>query len=248
MILKTEEELQNYIIAGKIHKTALDEGIKCIYEGVSTFDINKKVASVIKDQGARPSFLGYNAGDGKYPFESCICINHQLVHALPSKNVIVKKGDIVTIDLGILYKGINTDGAYTVEVGSSNEQFFLNTGKRALKEGIKQAIVGKKVGDISSAMQKCVENAGFTVSVDLVGHGIGKKLHEPPQIPCFGKKGTGEILIKNMVIAVEIMYMKGQSPLVLGNDGYSFDTKDKSLSAQFEHTLIVSEKLPIVIV
>lgn len=248
MILKNKNDFNSYLIAGKIHKAALNEGLKSIVEGISTHEINKRLAEVIIKQGGRPSFLGYDAGDGPYPFESCISVNHQLVHALPSPNVIIKRGDIVTIDLGVLYRGINTDAAYTVEVGSSNEQFFLNTGKRALNMAIKQAVVGKKVGDISSAMQKCVEGAGFNVSVDLVGHGIGKKLHEPPQIPCFGKKGVGETLIKNMVIAIEVMYMKGKPSLVLGNDGYSFDTKDKSLSAQFEHTVVVSEKSPIVIV
>jgi len=162
--------------------------------------------------------------------------------------VLVKKGDLVTIDVGVVYKGINTDTAYTVEVNSKKQTFFLNTGKKALKKAVNQAIVGNKIGDISFFMEDTALKAGFNVSYDLVGHGIGYKLHEPPQIPCYGRKHSGERLNENQVLAIEIMYMQGENTLALGKDGFSFDTKDKSLSAQFEHTVVVSKNKPIIIV
>lgn len=248
MLVTTSDQLKKITKSGEICKSALKKGLSFIKPGISTFELNKVVADYIKSQGAKAAFYGYNAGEGPYPFETCICLNHQLVHAIPSKKVIIKSGDLVTIDVGVIYEGHYTDSAYTVEVNSANEDYFLNTGKRSLKAAIKNAVVGKKIGDISSAMQKEVEASGFTVSLDLVGHGVGKALHEPPQIPCFGKKNTGQLLKEGEVLAIEVMYMKGKPALVLGEDGFSFDTKDKSLSAQFEHTIIVRDKKPQIIV
>lgn len=248
MIIKTEDDLTYLKESGRICSLALKTGISSIKSDISTLEINNIVESVILDNGGKPAFLGYNAGEGPYPFATCVCINHQLVHAIPQKNVIVKKGDLVTIDVGVNFKGLITDSSNTIEVETNNEQFFLNTGRRALKAALKQAVALNHVEDISYEMQKEVEGAGFNVSLDLVGHGVGKKLHEEPQIPCYGRKGRGALLTKGLVIAIEIMYMKGKPTLVLGEDGFSFDTKDKSLSAQIEHTVVVTDKEPLILV
>jgi methionyl aminopeptidase len=248
MIIKTNQELQDFIKGGQITKTVLKAALSEIKVGVSTMQIEQTVARVIKENNSIPSFLGVNAGDGPYPYSCCVSINHQLVHTLPSTSAIIKKGDIVTVDLGVKHKGLHTDTAYTVEVDSKDNEYFLNIGKKALKLALRQVKAGVKTGNLSYEMQKTVEDAGFSVSYDLVGHGIGHKLHEPPQITCFGSKNTGEELKENMVIAVEIMYMKGKPTLTMGKDGFSFDTKDGSLAAQFEHTLVVQKNKPPLII
>ncbi|MBP7859945.1 type I methionyl aminopeptidase, partial [Patescibacteria group bacterium] len=232
---------------GRIAKEALDTGIKSLRVGINTLEINNICAQVIQKYGATPSFLNYDNGDGVYPFASCVCVNEELVHALPSKTKILKSGDIVTIDLGVFYNGFHTDLSYTKEIETKNQDYFLNVGKNSLRDAIKQAIVGNYIGDVSQAMQKAVEDANFTVSVDLVGHGIGKKLHEKPQVPCFGRKKSGEKLIEGMVLAIEVMYMKGKSGIKIGKDGFAYVTKDGSLSAQFEHTVIVQKDQPIIL-
>jgi methionyl aminopeptidase len=218
-----------------------------IKPGVNTLEIDAFIKKEIENQKGIPSFLNYDTRAGIYPYSSCIALNYQLVHTTPKKDVIIQNGDLVTIDLAVNYKGIHADTAYTIEVGTNNEEHFLNVGKRALKNALKAAKAGNKIGDISYEMQKEVEKFGFNVSYDLVGHGIGHKMWEPPQIPCFGQKGTGLKLEKSQALAIEIMYMKGSPRLKLGEDGFSMDTADKSLSAQFEHTIIVTDSNPIII-
>lgn len=249
MIVNNQKDLNSLIRGGQITKLVLKKALDAIKVGVSTMDINTVVENEIKKHGASASFYGVDAGEGPYPYSCCVSINHQVVHTLPSSKSIIKTGDIVTVDLGVKYKGFHTDTAYTVQVNSNSEEYFLNTGKKALKAALRQAIAGNYTGDLSHQMQKHAESAGFTVSVDLVGHGIGRKLHEPPQILCYGKKGSGEKLKAGQALAVEIMYMKGKSDLVLGEDGFSIDTKDKGLAAQFEHTIVVQENSnPLIIV
>lgn len=247
MILKNKNDLKNLVKSGQISKSALSLAISSIEAGVKTIDIENKVHEHIKKQGGKPAFLGYDAGDGPYPFATCISVNNVLVHGLPSKYVI-QKGDIVTVDLGTIYNQIYTDTSYTIEVGTTEQSHFLNTGKKALKRAISQAISGNKIGDISYYMQHITESNGYTVSPDLVGHGIGKSLHESPQIPCLGKKNTGQKLVENQVLAIEIMYMKGKSALVMSEDNFGIETKDYSLSAQFEHTVLVKNNKPQIIV
>lgn len=249
MIIDNHKQLEALREGGKINKQILQQALEMAVPDISTYEIEKFVVKEMNRHGVIPSFLGYDAGDGPYPFATCIGINHQLVHTLPSKRAIIKKGDVVTIDMGVLHKGFHTDTAFTVEVGGTNDyKHFLTTGKKALKNAIRQAKTGNYTGDLSYEMQKTVESAGYNVSVDLVGHGIGKKLHEPPQVLCYGKRGTGDLLVKGMVLAVEIMYMAGNSDLTLGEDNFSLDTLDGSVSGQFEHTLVVGEKGPEILV
>lgn len=239
MIIKSTEELKKFVECGEIANKALKAGLDALKPGVCTLEINDICHKIITKYNAIPSFLNYDNSDGVYPFATCVCINSELVHATPKKDKIVKVGDIVTIDLGVFYKGIHTDLAYTVEIESNKESFFLNAGRKALKNALSQAITGKRVGDISYEMQHTTQSYGFNVSYDLVGHGIGKELHEAPQIPCYGKKNTGATLIEGQVVAIEVMYMKGDSEIELGNDGFAYKTADNSLSAQFEHTVVI---------
>jgi|GEM_PF-2539502 len=249
MIIRSQSDLQNIIKGGQITKKVLNKALSVIKPGITTMQIEDTVVNELKANNAQASFKGVNAGEGPYPYSCCVSVNHQLVHTLPSDAVVIKSGDLVTVDLGVKYKGLHTDTAYTVEVETKKQEYFLSVGKKALKQAVKTAVAGVKIGDISAIFQKIVEDAGFNVSIDLVGHGIGHKLHEPPQVPCFGQKGRGETLQENMLVAFEIMYMQGEPYLALGDDGFSFDTKDKSLSAQFENTILVQKnKEPLIII
>lgn len=249
MILKDPVDLKNIRRGGIICREALKLGLSMIKPGVKASDIDNAVHKYILSQGATPSFLNYDAGDGPFPASCCLCINYELVHGLPSDNKIISEGDIVTIDVGAYYGGLHTDTAWTIEVGTSNSKHFLNAGIKALKAGIKEAKPGNRTGAISNAMQTVVESNGYNVSRDLVGHGLGHKLHEEPQILCYGKPKSGAALLDGMLIAVEVMYMQGNTALVMGEDGFSIDTEDYSLSAQFEHTLLLRKnKLPEIIV
>jgi len=249
MIIEKKEQLEALREGGKINKKILHDALKKVVPGVSTYSINEFVVKEMNKANVKPSFLGYDAGDGPYPYSTCISINYHLVHTLPSKKSIIKDGDLVTIDMGVLHKGFHTDTAFTIEVGSNNNyKHFLASGKKSLKNALKKAKAGNYTGDLSYEMQKAVEGGGYNVSVDLVGHGIGRKLHEPPQVLCYGKKGTGDLLVKNMALAVEVMYMVGSPKLTIGSDGFSLDTYDGSISAQFEHTLVVGEKCPEILV
>ena len=247
MIAHNESQIAILKECGRIAKQALSEGMQAAEAGVSTLEINNVVEKTIRLLKGTPSFLGYATGDGSYPFATCTPVNYQLVHTLPSDKVILKVGDILTLDLGVFYGGFHTDVAHTIEIESSKNTRFLMAGKKALEKGLSATKAGNRVGDISFELQRVIESYGFNVSVDLVGHGIGKNLHEPPQIPCFGKKRSGELLEKGHVLAVEVMYMAGESGLVLGKDGFSLETRDKSLSAQFEHTLLVTDSAPLIL-
>ncbi|HHH14192.1 MAG TPA: type I methionyl aminopeptidase [candidate division WWE3 bacterium] len=241
MIIKDPQDLESARKSAKISSKVLKEAFLMAKPGMDTYTLDAFIRRSIESMGAKPAFLNYDTGEGVYKFSSCISLNHQLVHALPSKKVILKKGDIVTIDLGSIYKGIYSDTSYTWELVTKKQERFLNTGKKAVLKAIEQVKEGAHVGDLSFVMEKIITRAGYTVSVDLVGHGLGKTLHEPPQIPCFGKKGKGPVLEEGQLLAVEVMYMEGSPELTVGDDGFSLDTKDKSLSAQFEHTLVVTK-------
>jgi methionyl aminopeptidase len=165
------------------------------------------------------------------------------VHGIPSRDVILKNGDIIGLDIGMEYKGLYTDTAITVPVApiSPKVQKLIDITKKSLNEGIKQAVNGNKIGDISHAIQTCAENAGFSVVRDLVGHGVGYDVHEDPAVPCFGKKGTGLELKEGMVLAIEPMLCDGEYFVVFENDGWTISTKDGGLSAHFEHTIAITK-------
>ena len=254
IIIKTKDEIGKMRKSGFLAAVVMKRTLGWIHPYITTLQVDKFINSQIKSFHAAPSFMGQ---DG-YKFSSCISINEEVVHGLPSDRRI-KKGDLVSIDLGVLYDGFHSDMCGTVEVGlgklvvgdensESNWGFvggcknaFLNAGIMALDAAILKCRPENRVGDISYAIQQVVEESGFFVVRDLVGHGIGRSLHEEPQIPCYGKAGTGTKLLEGTVIAVEVMYTRKNSPLVVLSDGWTFATKDKSLSAMFEHTVAITK-------
>lgn len=238
--LKSENEIQIMREGGRILATALKKAAKAVKAGVTTLKIDELVEKFITDKDAVPAFKGYQG----FPASVCISINSEVVHGLPSADRKFEEGDIVGLDAGVLYKGLYTDAAVTVGIGkiSSEAAKLIDVTKKSLELGISQVKEGNKLGDVGSVIQDYAEANGFSVVRDLVGHGVGKKLHEDPQIPNFGKPGTGVILKKGMTLAIEPMLNVGTHHVKVATDGWTFVTSDQSLSAHFEHTVVVTEK------
>lgn len=224
--------------SGKIAALALKKAVQEIKVGVSELEVDKMVAEVIYKQGGD---LSYKTVPG-YKYATCITVNEQVVHGLPTERKFVK-GDLVSVDLAVMYKGWHTDCAWSVLVGKDPEkQKFLQTGEQALWEGIKKATDGARVGDISSAIGDRVENSGYSIVRSLVGHGVGKALHEDPQIPGVGTAGTGPFLKSNNTLAIEVIYAKEDGEVSLDTDGWTYSTADGSWGGLFEMTVIVGRK------
>lgn len=241
---KTKEEIRIIREAGRISALAMKEVEKFIRPGNTTLQIDKVVESVFKKHGADSAFKKVE----NYQYSICSTPNDWVVHGIPA-DYKLKDGDIVGIDLGALYKGYNSDMADTFTVGNVGPETkkFLETGEKALWQAIKQAKPGNHVGDISNKIQTIVEGAGYSVVRELVGHGVGKELHEEPMIPGRGKKGTGLRLEEGMVIAVEVIYNLGKPGIVMLPDGWTIATKDGSLAGLFERTIAITKKGPVVL-
>lgn len=240
--IKTEKEIQIMKEGGKILGEILNKLADTVKPGMTTNDLEKLARELVSSYGVESSFLGF---DG-YPAYLCTSINDEIVHGLPSDKVL-DEGDVLKIDMGVLHKGFHTDSATTVLVGNKGDAIkrsLIQTTKESLEIGISKARVGNTLGDIGSAIQKHIEDKGFNVVRDLVGHGIGRELHEPPQVLNYGKAGTGEKLVSGMVIAIEPMVVTGKWGIKNGKDGYAFVTKDGGLSAHFEHTIAITEDGP----
>jgi methionyl aminopeptidase len=243
IVLKSPQEIEEIQEVAQIAKVVMDRTLKWIHPGLTTLQVDKFIASQIKAFHAKSSFLGV----GGYEYSSCISINEEIVHGVPSKRKI-RNGDIVSFDLGVFKNGWNSDMCRTVAVGTGcTDRFpknFLSVGWEALGECVKKAIVGNTVGDISSCIQESIEKHGFNVIRDLTGHAIGKELHEDPMIPCFGEPGSGEILRIGMVLCVEVMYMAGLPFLETTGDGWTIVTKDGQVSAMFEDMIALTASGP----
>jgi methionyl aminopeptidase len=242
--IKTKEEIKIIAEGGKILATVIKGLEKMAKPGVTTLELDRAAEALILSAEAKPGFKGY---DG-FPYSLCASVNENIVHGFPSEYVL-KDGDLLKLDLGVLYKGFNTDSATTVAVGkvSFEAKRLINVTKKSLRLGIKKAKIGNTVGDIGNTVQRFVEDQGFGVVRDLCGHGIGKNLHEDPKIPNFGKRGGGEKLVEGMVICIEPMVTAGDYNLRKSDDGYGYATRDNSLSAHFEHTLAITKKGPVVL-
>ena len=216
----------------------LGELAKWIAPGITTLKLDKIAEEFIRDHGAVPGFLGY----GGFPNTLCVSVNEQIVHGIPS-NYELKDGDIVSIDCGTLKNGFNGDSAYTFCVGevAYDVRRLLKTTKESLYLGIEQAVEGKRVGDISNAVQTYCEKKGYSVVRELCGHGVGKRLHEDPEVPNYGRRGCGPLLKSGMVIAIEPMINLGSRNIVIERDGWTTRTRDRKPSAHFEHTVAVRE-------
>jgi len=239
--IKTEEEIKIIKEGGNILAEALKELEKMAKPGIATIELDRAAEAFILSRGAKPAFKGYEG----FPYSLCASVNENIVHGFPS-DYILKDGDIIGLDLGVFYKGFNTDMAVTVAVGnvSFEAKRLINVAKKSLRLGIKKAKIGNTIGDIGNTIQRFVEDQGFGIVRDLCGHGIGKSVHEDPKVPNFGKRGAGEKLVEGMVICIEPMVSVGDYNLKKSDDGYGYATKDDSLSAHFEHTITITEKGP----
>ena len=243
-ILKNIEDINKLREGGKILASVLREAASRALPGAKTTELDKLAEKIIKEAGGRPSFKNYKTADDKipYPASLCVSINEEVVHGIPGERVL-KDGDIVSLDLGMEYKGFYTDSAVTVSVGEASEQAkkLIETTKESLNLGIMAVKNGAFTGDIGYAIQSFAEKNGFNVIRKLVGHGLGRKAHESPEVPNFGLKRKGEILREGEVIAIEPMITAGRHDIYLDKDLWTWKTKDGSLSAHFEHTVIVTK-------
>ncbi len=237
-LIKTPEEIDIMAKGGRILATVLKEIEKMVRPGITTLELDKVAEALILKLGAKPAFKGYE----NFPYSLCTSVNENVVHGYPS-NTPLKEGDIVGLDLGVLYKGYNTDMAVTVAVGeiSFEAKRLLMVTKKSLRIGIKKARDGITVGDIGNTIQRYVEDQGYGVVRSLCGHGIGKEIHEDPYVPNFGKRHTGIQLKEGMVICIEPMVTAGDYNLKKSDDGYGFATCDGSLAAHFEHTIVITK-------
>lgn len=241
--IKSAEQLAIMRQSGQALDACLMAVMAAAQPGVTTLELDSMAESMIVKFGGKPNFKGY----GGFPFTLCTSVNDQVIHGFPNKRALVA-GDALTVDVGMVYQGLHVDHATTMRIGDSKSSEtdqsvdkFLAVGQRALDAAIDQIRPGAHVGDISSTIQLVVEAGGYSVIRDYTGHGVGTKLHMDPVIPCFGKPGTGDKLEVGMTLAVEVMMNMGKADVRTLKDGWTVVTKDKSLSAQFEHTVAVVE-------
>jgi len=240
--IKSENELRLISEAGKIVKLILEEIRNAARPGITTADLERKAAEIIKETKSRSAFYGYKG----FPGVICTSLNEQVVHGIPG-NVPLSSGDILSVDAGVEKDGYYADSAITIAVGDKVEKearSLIEVTEKALYLGIEKAVEGNRLFDISNAIQELAESSGYGVVRSFVGHGIGKNLHEEPEIPNFGKPGTGPRLKNGMVLAIEPMINKGGYEVEILSDGWTAVTKDRSLSAHFEHTVAITNNGP----
>ncbi len=239
--LKTAEDIELMRLSNNIVARTLGEMAKAIKPGVTTLKLDSLAEEFIRSQGAVPSFLGYNG----FPNSICTSVNDQVVHGIPS-NYELREGDIISVDCGAEINGFHGDSCYTFCVGevSENIKSFLSTTKSALYEGISNAKVDNRLGDVSSSIQKVVENAGYSVVHEVMGHGIGRRMHEEPLVPNYGRARTGLRFREGIVIAIEPIINMGKRNVYLENDGWTIKSQDKLPAAHFEHTVAILDEGP----
>ena len=235
--LKTDEEIELMRVANQLVGKTLGELAKHVAPGVTTLQLDKIAEEFIRDNGATPAFLGY----GGFPNSICASVNEHVVHGIPSSKVILRDGDIISIDCGTHINGFTGDSAYTFCVGevSPEVRHLLKTTKESLYKGIETAVDGKRVGDIANAIQTYCETRNYSVVRELVGHGCGRNMHEEPEVPNYGRRGCGPLLRSGMCICIGPMINLGSKNVVFENDGWTVRTKDRKPSAHFEHCIAI---------
>ena len=237
IFLKTDEEIELLRESNRILGMTLAEVAKVIAPGVTTAYLDKIAEEFIRDNGAIPSCKGYEG----YPATLCTSVNEQVVHGIPSDKVVLKDGDIISVDTCVLKNGFHGDSAYTFPVGQVNEDVMrlLRTTKECLYLGIEHAVTGHRLGDIGATIQSHAEKAGFQVVREFVGHGIGRQMHEEPEVPNYGRRGNGIVLKSGMVIAIEPMVMSGRRNVIIENDGWTARAADRCPAAHYELSVAV---------
>ena len=242
IVLKNGRELKVMREACRISAEALKLAGSAVEPGVTTAELDRIAEKYILSQGAKPNFKNYNG----YPATACISINNEVIHGIPSKKRVIEAGDIVSIDLGAKFEGYHGDNAATFACGdiSAEAKRLMDTTRESLYEGIAAAVSGGRLGDIGAAIQQYVEKRGYSVVRQFVGHGIGTQLHEAPEVPNFGTQGRGIRLMPGMTLAIEPMINMGGYDVKVMPDGWTVLTKDGSLSAHFEHTIVITPDGP----
>ena len=246
MTIINDNERKDLIEGGKRLAVVLEALRTKVAPGVMAEELDDLAERLIREGGDEPCFLGYTpeGANRQYPASLCVSVNDEVVHGIPNESAkMLKEGDIVGLDLGLRHNGVIVDAAITVPVGEVSEEAkkLLAATEQALVAGVAQAVPGNHMGDISHAIQEEIESAGFTVVRELGGHGVGELVHEEPFIPNFGRPGEGLLLTEGMVFALEPIASTGKAAVVLAPDGYTFRTKDGSLSAHFEHTILLQK-------
>ena len=240
--LKTEDEIELMRQANQLVGRTLGELAKHIKPGVTTLQLDKIAEEFIRDHGAQPTFKGFpNPYGGPFPASICTSVNDAVVHGVPNAETVLKEGDIISIDCGTLLNGFNGDSAYTFCVGEVTDEVkkLLKTTKESLYKGIENAVAGKHLGDISSAVQEHCEAQKYGIVRELTGHGIGREMHEDPQVPNYGRRGNGVLLKAGMCIAIEPMITMGERTIWMDQDRWTIRTRDGKPAAHFEHTIVV---------
>jgi methionyl aminopeptidase len=244
IVLKSEDEIKRMSESCRIVAEVLEGFRKIIAPGVKTEEIDRFAESFIRSKGAKPAFKGYRG----YPSSVCTSINDQVVHGIPSSTKL-RNGDIISLDIGVNYKGFFGDAALTLPVGTIGKEAerLVNVTEQSLQAGIEQAEAGNRISDISSSIQQHAESEGFSVVRTFVGHGIGRELHEEPQIPNYGRPGEGPEIREGMTLAIEPMVNAGGWEVSILNDGWTAVTKDRKLSAHFEHTVAITKNGQVIL-
>lgn len=242
--VKTPEDIELIAEGGQLLNDILKRTAALVKPGINTLELSDFAEREIRNIGGRPSFLGYGPKKNPFPAALCTSVNDVVVHGIPAKDRVLKGGDIVSLDIGMEYRGRYTDTAVTVPVGTASPEAMklIETAERALSEAIRVAKPGARMGDISFAIQSTAERAGFSVVRDLVGHGVGYGVHEDPPVPCFGRPHTGVVLKPGMVLAIEPMLCAGEYFLTYDQDGWTIRTRDGKLASHAEHTVAVTER------
>ena len=249
IFLKSRDEIEIMRAANVIVAEVLAELRARVTPGVTTAELDRVAEEMTRRRGAVPAFKGYEVHGRVFPRSVCISINDEIVHGIPSERRTLKAGDIVGLDFGVCYRGFYGDAALTVAVGNVDHEAerLMRATQEALMAGIAQVLVGNRLGTVSAAIQERAESDGFSVVREFVGHGIGKRLHEEPQVPNFGQRDRGVRLREGMVLAIEPMVNMGGPDVIIKEDGWTAVTRDGSRSAHFEHSVAVTDRGPYVL-
>lgn len=249
MIVRNEQQEKRIREAAQVAATVLDRMVSLVVPGMNTYDLDQAGRRFIEELGAESACYKYQVGSRIYPAFTCLSVNSEVVHGIGSLERVLKEGDVISVDVCTRYNGYIGDNCRTVPVGEVDPEVrrLLETTEEAMYDGIRMAKAGHKVGKISNAVQKKVERAGFSVIRDFVGHGVGRSLHEEPQIPNFGRPGDYQRLKKGMVVCIEPMVNVGSHRIIMADDGWTALSADGSVSAHFEHTVIVGDEGPEII-
>ena len=243
---KSEPELKIMRTACRIAATVLDEMCKLVASGVNTYDLDQAGRKLLSQFGARSACFGYQVGNKRFPAHTCLSVNDEIVHGIGDLKRVLQDGDIVSVDVCVEYEGFIGDNARTVPVGevSQEKRDLLAITQDALFKAISEAVPGNRVGAISNAVERAIRPHGYGIIRDFVGHGVGRSMHEAPQIPNYGPRNRGELLRPGMTLAIEPMIALGRSQVVMGDDGWTALTVDGQSAAHFEHTVLVTAGEP----